>query len=312
MVAWTVVVTALLADPHRRTPGLLAVDLAVAAGLLLAGLLVQERSAIADGEPTLTLSWGAVPVIAWAVLRGPLAGGLAALVMCAATVAWRADVTRPTIGSCVLLLLVGVVVGHVVALARRAEVAYAEAVQREAAQAEREHLARQVHDGVLQVLALVERRAGDPELVRLARDQESALRGLLTTRLAGGSGAQVDLRPLLPTGADVQLAAPAGPVLLPQPVAAELAAAVAAAVDNVRRHAGGTAWLLVEDEPDAVTVSVRDDGPGIAPGRLEQAEREGRLGVVQSVRGRVEDLGGTVSVLGAPGQGTEVELRVPR
>ena len=122
----------------------------------------------------------------------------------------------------------------------------------------------------------------------------------------------LDLRALLPRGADVQVAAPAGAVLLPAPVGTELAAAVAACVDNVRRHAGGTAWLLVEDEPDAVTVSVRDDGPGLAPGRLAQAAREGRLGVAQSVRGRVEDLGGTVAVDSGPGQGTEVELRVPR
>ena len=53
-------------------------------------------------------------------------------------------------------------------------------------------------------------------------------------------------------------------------------------------------------------------GPGMPAGRLEQAEAEGRLGVARSVRGRVEDLGGTVTVVSAPGQGTEVELRVPR
>ncbi len=225
---------------------------------------------------------------------------------------WRGDLTRPTLGSCVLLLLTGVVVGYVVALARRAEAAYAQVVQREAAQAERERLARQVHDGVLQALALVARRAGDPELAGLAREQEAALRRLVAGPPAPVPAGTLDLRALLPVGADVQLAAPAGPVGLPAAVAGELAAAVQACVDNVRRHAGGTAWLLVEDEADAVTVSVRDDGPGIPSGRLEQAQHEGRLGVLQSVRGRVEDLGGTVTVSSAPEQGTEVELRVPR
>ncbi len=87
---------------------------------------------------------------------------------------------------------------------------------------------------------------------------------------------------------------------------------VGAAVDNARQHGGTDAWLLVEDEPDGVTVTVRDDGPGIPAGRLEQAERDGRLGVAQSIRGRIGDLGGTVAVHSAPGQGTEVELRVPR
>ena len=41
-------------------------------------------------------------------------------------------------------------------------------------------------------------------------------------------------------------------------------------------------------------------------------EAEGRLGVAQSIRGRVHDLGGTVAITGTPGEGTEVELRVPR
>ena len=88
--------------------------------------------------------------------------------------------------------------------------------------------------------------------------------------------------------------------------------AVGAAVDNARTHGGTDAWLLVEDEPDGVTVTVRDDGPGIPEGRLVQAARDGRLGVAQSICGRVRDLGGTVDVHSAPGQGTEVELRVPR
>jgi signal transduction histidine kinase len=59
-------------------------------------------------------------------------------------------------------------------------------------------------------------------------------------------------------------------------------------------------------------VTVRDDGPGIPPGRLTAAEDEGRLGVSQSIRGRLRDLGGEVTVTSEPGQGTEVELRLPR
>ena len=50
-----------------------------------------------------------------------------------------------------------------------------------------------------------------------------------------------------------------------------------AALDNVAQHAGdgAQAWVLLEDEPDAVTVTVRDDGAGFAPGRLEAAARGG-------------------------------------
>ncbi len=311
MTLWTGVVTALLARPRHRTARVLGADLALAVVFLLSGLLVQGEPRIDAGDPTLTLSWGAVPVVAWAVHAGPVGGGLAAAVVGAATVVWRTEVTRPTVGSCVLLVLLGVTVGYVVRLARRAEAAYAEVVQKEAAQAERERLARSVHDGVLQALALVGRRSPDPDLAALARDQEAALRRLLLSPPPAPGGA-VDLRGLLPSGGGVELAAPAGPVLLPAPVAEELAAAARACVDNVHRHAGGRAWLLVEDEPDAVTVTVRDDGPGMPAGRPEEAEREGRLGLARSVRGRVRDLGGTVHVVSAPGRGTEVELRVPR
>ena len=42
-----------------------------------------------------------------------------------------------------------------------------------------------------------------------------------------------------------------------------------------------------------------------------QAEAAGRLGVAQSIRGRIRDLGGTVTITTTPGQGTELELRVP-
>jgi signal transduction histidine kinase len=70
--------------------------------------------------------------------------------------------------------------------------------------------------------------------------------------------------------------------------------------------------VLVEDEPDAVTVSVRDDGCGIVPERLAEAEAQGRLGVAQSIRGRIAELHGTVRITSAPDEGTEVELTVPR
>lgn len=311
MVVWTAAFILLLSQPRYRTVPVLAADLALAVGLLMAGLLVQDRAAIDHGSPTLTLTLGAVPVVAWAVRRGAAGGGLAALAVCAATITWRQDVDRPTVGSCVLLVMLGVVVGYVVSLGRRAERAYADVVQREAARAERERLARSVHDGVLQTLALVG-RSGGPELGPLAREQEVALRQLLAGEPAAVPSGTLNLRELLPPAAGVELVAPAGPVALPAGPARELAAAVQACLDNVRRHAGGRAVVLLEDEPDAVTVTVRDDGPGIAPGRLAAAEREGRLGVAQSIRGRLADLGGTVVVTSAPGEGTEVELRVPR
>jgi signal transduction histidine kinase len=103
-------------------------------------------------------------------------------------------------------------------------------------------------------------------------------------------------------------------VWLPAGLAHELGGAVAAAVENVRRHCpeGVRMWILVEDEPGGVVVTVRDEGPGIPAGRLDQAAAQGRLGVAQSIRGRLADLGGTATITSAPGQGTEVELRLGR
>jgi signal transduction histidine kinase len=49
----------------------------------------------------------------------------------------------------------------------------------------------------------------------------------------------------------------------------------------------------------------------MAPGRLDEAAADGRLGVAQSIRGRIRDLGGTTTIVSSPGLGTEVELRVP-
>jgi signal transduction histidine kinase len=70
--------------------------------------------------------------------------------------------------------------------------------------------------------------------------------------------------------------------------------------------------VLVESASDEVTVTVRDDGVGIDSGRLDSARADGRLGVAQSIVGRIEAIGGTVTIESRPGQGTEIEIRVPR
>ena len=128
--------------------------------------------------------------------------------------------------------------------------------------------------------------------------------------------ALADLRGLvLPIQSDqVTVSAPAQAVRLERTAADELTSAVRAALDNVRRHGGerARAWVLVEDEPGLVTVTVRDDGPGIPDGRLAEAAAAGRLGVSHSICGRLRDLGGSATIRSVPGEGTEVELRLPR
>jgi signal transduction histidine kinase len=204
---------------------------------------------------------------------------------------------------------------------RRAERKKAEQIRREAATAERDRLARPIHDGVLQVLALVRRHGSElggqgGELAALAGEQEVALRSLLTGGGNVGRGAAEDLGNGLQALAStsVEVATPAQPVALPADTAAEVVAAVRAALDNVRQHAGPDAhvWILLEDEGDGVRVTVRDNGVGFRSERLDEAAEAGRLGISQSMRGRIADCGGTTTIDSRPGEGTEVEFWVPR
>ena len=162
----------------------------------------------------------------------------------------------------------------------------------EAASRERERLARGIHDSVLQVLALAARRGAEAggeaaELGRLTGQQEAALRTLVAATPANDDDQVVDLCALLlPAQTEgVTVSVPAQAVLLKKAAAQELGSAVGAALDNVRRHCGdhAKAWVLVEEELDLVTVTIRDDGPGIPDGRLAEAAAAGRLGEQQDV-----------------------------
>lgn len=317
MAGWTAITTVAYARPAWRGRWLVAADVAVAVALIVGTRYVETAAGIDHGAATLPASWAAAPVLASAVAGGPWAGLAGAAAVSAADVAERQAIAQNTFNGIVLLLIAGVVGGYLVRLARRAE----EMTDRTARLEERQRLAREIHDSVLQVLALVSVRGRElggeaAELGRLAGEQESALRSLVAMSRAPAPAGQLDLRASLERLAAerVTVSCPALPVPLPEAVAHALAAATGEALDNVRRHAGADAraWVLLEDEGTAVAVSVRDNGAGFAADRLGRAAREGRLGVAQSIIGRLRHVGGTASVTSAPGEGTEVELRVPR
>jgi signal transduction histidine kinase len=326
MTAWTVATTIAYARPDRRTPLLLSADLAVTVGLLLSTALLQYPPAMRHGVTPVTATWVAGPVLAWAVRYGRRAGAVTALIVSGCDFLLRSELITVVLNGVVLLLLAGVIVGHLARLAAEVEAERQHVIQVEAASRERERLARDIHDSVLQVLALVQRRGAEAggaaaELGRLAGQQEAALRVLVGGALVTGGPAasargDVDLRALvLPAQSErVTVSAPAQAVRLEKPAADELTSAVCAALDNVRRHCGeeARAWVLIEDEPGMVTVTIRDDGPGVPAGRLAEAAAAGRLGVSHSIRGRLRDLGGSATIRSVPGEGTEVELRLPR
>ncbi|MFE7857649.1 MacS family sensor histidine kinase [Streptomyces sp. NPDC057403] len=343
LFVWTLATLPRVQNAAACTKPFLAVDLAVAlTGILLTPIAVNDHH-IQNGGPTLPSIWTAGSVLAFAIKGGWRWAAFASTPVAVANLVERGAPARDTVHNVILVWVAAIAIGYVVEVARASERTLARALEIEAATRERERLARDIHDGVLQVLAMVQRRGAvlggeAAELGRMAGEQEVALRtlvsgGLLPVSRVSEDAADgalvravdepsydeegpVDLRALLApyAAAKVALAEPGAPVLLPAPAAKELAAAVGAALDNVGRHAGedARAWILVEDEPDEVVVTVRDDGPGIPEGRLAQAEGEGRLGVALSIRGRLRDLGGSAELISIPGQGTEVELKVPR
>ena len=102
-----------------------------------------------------------------------------------------------------------------------------------------------------------------------------------------------------------------GALWLPARQVEELSAAVRQALDNVVEHAGASrVALFAEEDGGAVVLTVRDDGRGFAYDE-RRLLAEGKIGLAKSVKGRVEQLGGSMLVTSRPGAGTEIELRVP-
>lgn len=324
MAGWTCVTVTAYRRPAGRTAWLITLDLGVAVALILSTRLIDTAARINAGASTIPTAWAAAPVLACGVASGPWAGFGAALIIGAADLIEHPTLsTGATFNGIVLLAIAGSIGGYLLQLGRRAEAEIQNAARRDAAAAERERIARGIHDSVLQVLALISSRGqalgGEAaELGKLAGQQEGALRALFA---AGADqprplGGLLDVRSLIGPLADsrITVSCPATPVLLPAVTATALSGAVTAALDNVARHAGpgARAWVLLEDEEQQVTVSVRDDGAGFGEGRLALAATEGRLGVSHSIVGRVREVGGTASLTSTPGLGTEVELRVGR
>lgn len=322
MTVWTAVLARgwLVGADERRGPLALA-DLAVSAGIMLTTPLIVTDAQLDASAPGMGSIWTSGAVLACAVAYRIPGGVAAAAVISAALVLAKSRATLTELNDIQILVLAGLTVGYASLVLRRAAERVRRAVAEEAAAAERERLARAVHDGVLQVLAHVGRRGAElggaaAELGTLAGEQEVALRTLLTS-----GNAQVDAegrRDLAATlralaSGRVTVSAPAHPIELPAGTVGELDAVVRAALANVERHVGADApaWVLVEELDGAIEISVRDDGPGIPAGRLAEAEEQGRLGVARSMRGRVEELGGTLGLDTGPGRGTEWTIRIP-
>jgi signal transduction histidine kinase len=348
--AWLWMATVLLASRHQLAHPLLAVGLVVTAlavtavdtallrsdpaalvriGPVVGELAVGAALVVCDGvaygaghafstSQSLGSVWPLAGILGAGVALGPAAAagagvglGLARLVAvwlngAAIDTAGRAMSVTNTV---VFYALGGAAAGYLARLLRRAE------AEISAARA-REEVSRTLHDGVLQTLAVVERRATDPALARLAREQERDLREWLFGAVRA-PGTVADVAAALRAaaarfedafGGRAQVLVADDLPTLDDGACAALAGAVGEALTNAGKH-GRAAKVQVYVEPDergGVFCSVKDDGSGFDPA----ATSEG-IGLSRSIRGRVAEAGGQVEVTSAPGNGTEVCVWLP-
>jgi hypothetical protein len=253
--------------------GVLAADLALGVALNLAAGLVMPVGTVGE-RPYFAAGYPVAAAVTWGAARGVGGGVVAGLVLGASLVAGQLANGIDLAGSepAVLLDLAGGTLNFVLA------------------------------GGAVGLVArLLERSAG-----QLRRATEETIRAReRAARLAERESLATDERSLPVTvGAT-------GALWLPARHVEELTAAVRQALDNVVKHAGATrAAVFAEEDARAVVVTVRDAGRGFTYDE-RRLLAEGKIGLAKSVKGRVEQLGGTMAVTSRPGAGTEVELRVP-
>ena len=178
---------------------------------------------------------------------------------------------------------------------------------------ERAEVAARVHDSVLQTLALIQRHSGDPARVSsIARRQERELRRWLygsgfgdgTTLDDALAEAAADVEDL--HGVKIELAS-AGHVLLDAEIE-QLVLAAREAMTNAAKFGGGEISVYAEASGDSVSVFVRDRGAGFDRATVPADRR----GLAESIEGRLARARGSATIRSAPGEGTEVELTMPR
>jgi signal transduction histidine kinase len=180
---------------------------------------------------------------------------------------------------------------------------------------ERAELGAHLHDSVLQTLALIQKRSGDPrEVAGLARRQERELRRwLLEGRERGASDSVAGALERAAAEVEELHRVPIEVVTVGDgPLTDRLEAIVQAAreaMTNAAKFAGcERVDLYAEVEADRVEVFVRDRGVGFDPAEIPADRR----GVRDSIIARMERHRGRAAVHSTPGQGTEVELVMER
>jgi signal transduction histidine kinase len=292
--------SALLGQVAQGSSGALVLPLI----LVAVGLAVIWRQL--DTDRTLAL-----PGVRWALAGGVAlaAGGVVLLLATTGQLAAARNGFAAT-----LVILTGVVLATA-PIWRRLLDSRAEERTARIRSEERAAVAAHLHDSVLQTLALIQRHADDHQAVnRLARSQERELRAwLYDPKVVREGGTWAGLVAGMVADVEADHALIVDPVVVGDaPVddgLAALGAATREALVNAAKHSGATAAdLYTEVTPDRVSVFVRDRGKGFDPATVP----DDRRGLRDSVTGRLARLGGTAEIRSSAGEGTEVELVLPR
>lgn len=176
---------------------------------------------------------------------------------------------------------------------------------------ERAEIAAHLHDSVLQTLALIQRRAAsEHDVVRLARAQERELRGWLFADPGKDAGHLSDRIKAVAAEVEDLLGNAVEVVCVGDTAVTEgheaLIQASREAMLNASRHGGGTVSVYLEASGGRAEVFIKDRGPGFDL----QHVPEDRLGVRESIIGRMNRHGGTAAITSSS-EGTEVRLGFP-
>lgn len=327
MVAVSLLTHWAYAQQRWRQPWVLCLDVAVTLLLLGSGPMLMGQEQMNRFGMPITALWHVTASAGVAICFGAVWGAVA--VSAVAVVVLSQHPAGGVLGAslAMTMILTTVMVGRLVQRLQRLMRDNWRMHASAAATAERERLARIVHDGVLQVLAMVARDgprlgARGALLARNAAEQETQLRALLQqeTEDEPGEGEERDwthrnLATVLDRhgGPRVTVSTAASGLLMDAERAMEVDAAVGEALANVARHAGpeARAWVFCERDGADIVISVRDNGVGASEAEIAAALERGRMGMRHSITGRLSDLGGSASIRTSPGRGLEWEFRIP-
>ncbi len=286
----------------------IALELALGVGVLVVDGLAYD----ALRQQSLPWSWPAAGIITAAIVGGVRWGLVTSALIGAAsflgesllrdTLQWKIS----TASKSALWVLAAVVAGSVARRLRDAE-------ERISIARSREEMARVLHDGVLQTLAVIGRLSTDDDLRALAERQEEELRGYLSSQHDEPASLSVLLSQTVDTirrrhRLAIELVVAEDLPEIREDSVRALAGAVGEALTNAAKHSeGDRVVVFVEpgDDEREVACFVRDNGTGFDV----EVTRPG-LGVRHSIQGRIEEIGGRVDIESTIGRGTEVRLWV--